>query len=79
MKEKKTIKEYKRGLRLILKWTSNEKNKKAVINAWAVATEQEYEAGIQKWKEIELKNVDRKSRKTMTMYRALHRRAMWTD
>ena len=31
-----------------------------------------YEAGILQWKESELKDVDRKSRKTMTMYGALH-------
>ena len=31
-----------------------------------------YRAGMLKWKESELKNVDRKSRKTMTMYGALH-------
>ena len=31
-----------------------------------------YGAGIQQWKESGLKNVDRKSRKTMTMYGALH-------
>ena len=31
-----------------------------------------YGAGILQWKESELKNVDRKSRKTMTMYGALH-------
>ena len=31
-----------------------------------------YGAGILEWKESELKNVDRKSRNTMTMYGALH-------
>ena len=31
-----------------------------------------YGAGIIQWKESELKDVDRKSRKTMTMYGALH-------
>ena len=30
-----------------------------------------YGAGILQWKESELKDVDRKSRKTMTMYGAL--------
>ena len=51
--KKKTIKEYKRRLRLAV----------AVFR---------YGAGILQWKESELKNVDRKSRKTMTMYGALH-------
>ena len=31
-----------------------------------------YGAGILQWKESKLKDVDRKSRKTMTMYGALH-------
>ena len=37
------------------------------MNAWAVAVLR-YGAGIQQWKESELKDVDRKSKKTMTMY-----------
>ena len=44
---------------------------KTAINAWTVAVFR-YGAGIFQWKESELKDVDRKSRKTMTMYRALH-------
>ena len=67
----KTIKEYKRKLRLILKSKLNGKNKITAINTWAVAVFR-YGAGILQWKESELKNVDRKSRKTMTMYGALH-------
>ena len=70
MKEK-TIKEYKRRLRLILKSKLNGRNKITAINTWAVAVFR-YGAGILEWKESELKNVDRKSRKTMTMYGALH-------
>ena len=31
-----------------------------------------YEAGILQWKESELKDVDMKSRKIMTMHRVLH-------
>ena len=69
--KKKTIKEYKRRLRLILKSKLNGKNKITAINTWAVAVFR-YGAGILQWKESELKNVDRKSRKTMTMYGALH-------
>ena len=41
------------------------------INTWAVVVFR-HGAGILWWKESELKNVDRKSRKTMTMYGALH-------
>ena len=70
MKEK-TIKEYKRRLRLILKSKLNGRNKITAINTWAVAVFR-YGAGILEWKESKLKNVDRKSRKTMTMYGALH-------
>ena len=70
MKEK-TIKEYKRRLRLILKSKLNGRNKITAINTWAVAVFR-YGAEILEWKESELKNVDRKSRKTMTMYGALH-------
>ena len=70
MKEK-TIKEYKRRLRLVLKSKLNGKNKITAINTWAVAIFR-YGAGILYWKESELKEIDRKSRKTMTMYGALH-------
>ncbi|XP_068713273.1 uncharacterized protein [Montipora capricornis] len=69
--KKKTIKEYKRRLLLILKSKLNGKNKRTAINTWAVAVFR-YGAGILQWKESGLKNVDRKSRKTMTMYGALH-------
>ena len=61
------IKEYKRRLRLVLKSKVNGKNKITTINAWAVAVLR-YGAGIQQWKESELKDVDRKSKKTITMY-----------
>ena len=70
MKEK-TIKEYKRRLRLVLKSKLNVKNKITAVNAWAVGVFR-YGVGILQWKESELKDVDRKSRKTMTMYGALH-------
>lgn len=65
--KKKTIKEYKRRLRLILKSKLNGKNKITAINTWAVAVFR-YGAGILQWKESELKNMDRKTRKTMTIY-----------
>ena len=70
MKEK-TIKEYKRRLRLVLKSKLNGKNKITAINTWAVAIFR-YGPGILYWKESELKEIDRKSRKTMTMHGALH-------
>ena len=66
MKEK-TIKKYKQGLRLVLKSKLNQKIKITVINALVVAVSR-YGAGILQWKESELKNVDRKSRKKIVMY-----------
>ena len=70
MKEK-TIKEYKRRLRLILKSKLNGKNKITAINTWAVAIFR-YGAGIIDWKESELKSIDGKTRKMLTMYGAMH-------
>ena len=69
---KETIgKEYKRRLRLILRSKLNGKNKISAVNTWAVAMFR-YGAGIIQWKENELKDLDRKTRKTMTMYGAFH-------
>ena len=70
MKEKIT-KEYKRRQRLTLKSKLNERNKVTVINTSAVQIFR-YGAGIIRWKASELKDLDRKSRKTMTMDGGLH-------
>ena len=51
----------------------NGKNKIAAINAWAVAIFR-YGAGVIDWKESELKSVDRKTRRALTMYGAMHPR-----
>ena len=67
----KIVKEYKRRLRLILKSKLNGNNKVIAINTWAVAIFR-YSAGILEWKSSELKKINRKSRKTMTMYGAFH-------
>ena len=64
MKEKIT-KKYKRKQILILKSKLNGRNK--VTATWAVVIFR-YRAGIIQWKAHELKDLDRKSRKTMTMY-----------
>ena len=66
MKEKIT-KEYKRRQRLILKLKLNGGNTVTEINKWAVAIFR-YGAGIIQWKSSEQKDLDRKSRKTLTMY-----------
>ena len=70
MKDKIT-KEYKRRHKLILKSKLNGRNKVTAIYTWAVAIFR-YGAGIIQWKASELKELDRKSRKTMTMYGGLH-------
>ena len=67
----KVTAEYKRRLRLILKSKWNGKNKIQAINAWEVAM-LKYRAGIINWKIDELKKMDRRTRKTLTMYGILH-------
>ena len=56
---------------MVLKSKLNGKNKITAINAWAVVVFR-YGAGILQWKDSKLKDVDRKSRKTITMYGGLH-------
>ena len=70
MKEKITT-EYKRRQRLIRKSKSNGRNKVTAISTWAVAIFR-YGTGTIQWKASKLKDLDRKSRKTMTMYGGLH-------
>ena len=67
----KVTAEYKRRLRLIMKSKLNGKNKIQAINAWAVAI-LKYRAGIINWKMDELKKMNRRTRKTLTMYGVLH-------
>ena len=64
-------KENLRRLRLVLKLKLNGRNKFQAINTWAVALLR-YGAGIIKWNKEELQNLDRKSRKLLTLYGALH-------
>ena len=64
-------KEYKRRLKLVLKTKLNGRNKIMAVNAWAVAILR-YSAGVIEWKSDELKELDRKTRKTMSLYGALH-------
>ena len=56
---------------MILKSKLNGRNKVTAINLWAVSIFR-YGTGIIQWKASELKDLDRKSRKTMTMYGGLH-------
>ena len=71
---KKTIKEYKRRLRLVLKSKINGKNKITAIIAWAMAVFR-YGAGILQWKESELKDVGNQGKQWQSMERYT-RRAM---
>ena len=68
--KKRVTAEYKRSLRLILKYKLNGKNKIQAINTWEVALLR-YGAGIISWKVDELKKMDGTMRKTLTMYVAL--------
>ena len=56
---------------MILKSKLNEGNKVMAINTWAV-TIFKYGAGIIQWSASEIKDLNRKSRKMMTMYGSLH-------
>jgi len=70
MKEK-LRKEYFRRVRLILRSELNGKNKIEAINSLAIPTVQ-YSFGIIDWKYSELKTLDSKTRKTLTMHGILH-------
>ena len=72
-KEMKTefVREYKRRLRLISRSKLNRKNKIKAINSWAVAI-MGYDAGVLEWRFDELKELDRKTRKLLTMHKELH-------
>ena len=67
-------KEYKRRLTLLLKSRLNSGNMVRAINTWAVAVLR-YPAGILRWTKEEMRNMDRKTRKMMTMNGMLHPRA----
>ena len=67
----KITKEYKQRQRLIIKSKLNGRNKVTAINTWAV-TIFRYGAGVIQWNASELKDLDRKSGKTMMMYGGLH-------
>lgn len=64
-------KEYLRRLQLILKSQLNGKNKVLAINSWAISVLR-YGAGVINWNMEEVKKLDRRTRKMMTNYGALH-------
>lgn len=65
--------EYLKRVRLVLKSSLSGGNVMRAINSWAVPVIR-YTAGILKWTQKERQDIDRKSRKLMTIYRALHPR-----
>ena len=66
--------EYLRRFKLVMKSQLNGKNKIKAANTWAVSL-MRYEAGTIKWNKEELQEIDRKSRKIMTMNKELHPRS----
>ena len=72
-KEMKTefFREYKMRIRLILISKLIGKNKIKAINSWAVAI-MRYGARKLKWRVDELKELNRKTRKLLTIHKGLH-------
>ena len=69
--KKKFTKEYLRWLRFILRSKRNGRYKIMAVNTWAVSVIR-YGAAILKWYADELKSLDRRTTKFMTMHGALH-------
>ena len=67
-------KEYLSRIKAILKSKLNSGNTVKAMNTWAVPVVR-YSAGIVDWTKEELENMDRKTRKLMTINKALHPRA----
>ena len=59
---------------MMLKSKLNGRKKIMALNTWAVSVLR-YGAGILKWNKNELQEVDRKTRKLMTMIKELHPRS----
>ena len=66
--------EYLRRTKLIMKSRLNCRNKIITINTWAVSL-MRYGAGTVKWTKRELNEIDRKTRKVMTLNKELHPRS----
>ena len=60
--------------KLILKSKLNGKNKILILNTWEISILR-YGVGILKWNKTELQEMDRKTRKFMTMDKVLHPRS----
>jgi hypothetical protein len=66
--------EYNRRLRMVLKSELNTRNKTTTIGALAVPILR-YSFGIINWRLEEIKQIDRKTRKMLTMYKMHHPKA----
>jgi hypothetical protein len=69
--KKKAASEYTKRVRKVLKSNLNGGNFIRAINSWAVPVIR-YTAGIVDWTQVELEELDRKTRKLMTANHALH-------
>ena len=67
-------KKYVRRLRKILKSKLKSGNLVTEINTWAMSLVR-YGAGVIEWYQQELENIDRRTRKMMHLYDAIHPRA----
>ena len=65
------LREYIRRLRKVLKSKLNGRNLGRGVNTWAVSLLR-YSAAFVSWKKSELQAIDRKTRKSFTIYEALH-------
>ena len=65
------LKEYIRRLRNVLKSKLNGRNLVCGVNTWAVSLLR-YSAAFVSWKKSELQAIDRKTRRSFTIYDALH-------
>ena len=72
--EEKIEKEYIKRLKAILKSKLNSGNTVKAINTWTVPVIR-YSVGTVDWKNSELCNMDRKTRKEINIYQALHPRS----
>ena len=68
------MKEYFSRVKAILKSKLNSGNTVKAVNTWAVPVVR-YSGGVVDWTKEELENIDRKTRKLMTINKALHPRA----
>ena len=73
MKEikKKFTNEYKKRIKLLLESNLDGENVIKAVNTWVKAVLR-YSGGILDWNKDEIQNMDRKTRKIMTMNGALH-------